>query len=216
MLQRDYYFEFAGMPQCGKTTVMEIIRDFLEGSGYPIAEYRGRSRYSPLYTAPIEDLNLSLACNAVNFTVSAIGIEKEEHKIYLLDKGLIDRCIFTDTLVKHRKVSEPEAEKIKDFLTVPRLLEKLDGIFIFVTLPWVALEREYGDKPPQPGREVMNESFLSDMYSTIMDDYCNPLNFYVKNTQIIRTDEVNEQETVEFVGSNILNTISEYNQGKVK
>src|SRR5712691_11799463 len=144
-LQRDYFFEFAGMPQGGKTTVMKIVRDFLQGRGYPITDYRGGSRYSPLYTAPIQDLNLSLACNAVNFTISATGIKKEEYKIYLLDRGLIDRCIFTDTLVKQRKVSKTEAEKIKAFLTLPSLLEKLDGVFIFVTLPWIALEREYGD-----------------------------------------------------------------------
>jgi hypothetical protein len=207
-LERDYFFEFAGMPQSGKTTIMKNIADILKRDSYPIEKYHGGSKDSPLYTAPIADLNLLLASNAVKFTITAISREKTEHNIYLLDKGLIDRCIFTDTLVRREKVDVEDAEKIRAILTLPRLLEKLDGVFVFVTLPEIALEREYGKMQPEPGRDVMNAGFLSDMYSIITDDYRKRLPSLVKNARIIRTDKEDERETVEIVRNNILNVIN--------
>ena len=207
---RDYFFEFAGMPQSGKTTIMKAIVDILKRSRYPIEEYHGGTRYIPqnMLTAPIADLNLLLAANAVKFTITAISREKAEHKIYLLDKGLVDRCIFTDTLVRREKVHSEDAEKIKAYLTLPRLLEKLDGVFIFVTSPEIALKREYGEMPPQPGRDVMNAGFLSEMYSTIMNDYQKRLPSLVKNARIIRTDQENERETVESVLKQLLSVMN--------
>ncbi len=207
MLKRNYFFEFAGMPQSGKTTIMETIANWLKGSGHTIEEYRGRSRSSRLRSAPIADLNVSLACDAVNFTISAIGLEKPEHKIYLLDKGLVDRCIFTDTLVHYGKVNSTDGNAVKGFLTQPRLLEKLDGVFIFVTLPQIALEREYGIRPPTPGREVMNENFLYIMYETIMKDYFEPQNLLLSNTHLRRSDQKHEENAGKFVRQNILNTV---------
>lgn len=121
---------------------------------------------------------------------------------------MIDRCIFTDTLVRREKVHIEDAEKIKAILTLPRLLEKLDGVFIFVTSPEIALEREYGEMPPQPGRDVMNAGFLSEMYSTIMDDYQKQLHYRINNAQILRTDMEDKQETVELVLKNILDIIN--------
>lgn len=208
-LARDYFFEFAGMPQSGKTTIMKAITDSLKRGRYPIEEYHGGTRYSPqyMYTAPIADLNLLLASNVVKFTITAISREKSEHKIYLLDKGLIDRCIFTDTLVRRGKVNIEDAEKIKTYLTLPRLLEKLDGVFVFVTPPAIALKREYGEMLPQPGREVMNADFLSDMYSIVLDDYQEQLSSRIHNVRVIRTDKENEQETVAHVLKNILSII---------
>ncbi len=207
-LGRDYFFEFAGMPQSGKTTIMETMADLLESSNFLIKKYRGGSKNSPLYPAPIADLNLLLASNAVRFTITALGSETAEHRIYLLDKGLIDRCIFTDTLVRHGKVRSEDAEKIKAFLTLPRLLERLDGVFVFVTSPEIALKREYGEKPPDPGREVMNADFLASMYSTILDDYQEQLHYRVKNARIIRTDKGDEQKTINFVLNDIMGIIN--------
>jgi thymidylate kinase len=206
-LQRDYFFEFAGMPKAGKTTLMETVAHFLQRIGYSIEGYHGDSRYSSIKMSPIADLNISLACNVVNFTITAISLEKSEHKIYLLDKGLIDRCIFTDTLVRRGKVNIEDAEKLKAFLMLPRLLKKLDGVFILMTSPRIALKREYGEMLPQPGREVMNADFLSDMYSIVLDDYQGQLSSRINNVRVIRTDKENEQETVAHVLKNILSII---------
>src|SRR5216683_1014593 len=98
-LKRDYIFEFAGMPKSGKSTIAEIIAHFLKREGLRIHEYDGGSKYSPLCEADIGFLNLSLAYQTGGFVTSAVGGRTKNHKIYLLDKGLIDRLIFTEALL---------------------------------------------------------------------------------------------------------------------
>ena len=171
MLDRNYFFEFAGMPQSGKSIVAEIVGHFLKRRGLPIGEYRGGSRYSPLYNAPIGDLNLWLASRVVNFVIETIGSEKSPYKIFLLDKGLIDRYIFTNTLMHSGKIDENSASRINSFLTFPQLLTSIDGLFIFVTDPVKAVERENDHKLVSTPGEVMNVPFLSQMRTTALEGF---------------------------------------------
>jgi len=169
-LERNYIFEFAGMPQSGKTSVREILAHYVKRMEYPLVEFNGGSRHSrfPIYRMPIGELNEQLAFNIESF-VRSIGEKQDlDHNIYLLDRGLIDRCIFTDALVQANKVSSKEAEKLNAILTMPELLEKLDGVFIFVTSPETALDREYASKlvkrkDVRSHGDVMNEHFLHKM-----------------------------------------------------
>src|SRR2546430_1578598 len=99
MLQRDYFFEFAGMPRAGKTTIVDIVAHYLKRNDYLIEEYSGGSKYNPLYNASIVDLNLSIACKTVDFVICSTRCEEIKQKIYLLDRGIIDRYIFTNALL---------------------------------------------------------------------------------------------------------------------
>src|SRR5690242_9016629 len=98
MLHNRYFFEFAGMPQAGKTEIVDIVAHYLRRKGYPVEVYNGGSEYSPLNDGPIADLNLSLACQVVDWVLNKDRYDNAEHKIYLLDRGLIDRNIFTNAL----------------------------------------------------------------------------------------------------------------------
>jgi hypothetical protein len=171
-LERDYIFEFAGMPQSGKTIVKDILVHYLKRMEYPIIEFNGgsrpRSARLPIYSMPIGELNEELAKEITNFVRSIVEGRKPDHNIYLLDRGLIDRCIFTDALVRDGKVSQEQAKEIYEALTIPEFLERLNGVFIFVTSPDTALVREYADKlvGPEDVRskgDVMNEQFLSNI-----------------------------------------------------
>jgi hypothetical protein len=169
-LDRDYIFEFAGMPQSGKTSVRDILAHYLKRMEYPLVEFNGGSRYSrfPIYRMPIGDLNEELAYNIEGFVRSIGERQNPDHNIYLFDRGLIDRCIFTDALVRADKVSPKQAEKLDAMLTKPELLAKLDGVFIFVTSPETALDREYAGKlvkrqDVRSHGDVMNEHFLLEM-----------------------------------------------------
>jgi hypothetical protein len=169
-LQRSYIFEFAGMPRSGKTLAKEILAHYLKRMDYPLVEYNGGSRYSRLqiYRMSIGELNERLAQDIESFVRSIVEKQDSDHNIYLLDRGLIDRCIFTDALVQDKKVSPEQAERLYKSLTMPELLEKLDGVFIFVTSPETALYREYADKLVERENvrsqgDVMNELFLHEM-----------------------------------------------------
>lgn len=211
-LRRDYFFEFAGMPQSGKSTIADIVAHFLKGRGFVIEEYRGGSRYSPLRSSPIADLNLWLACKTSEFVVTALGREKTIHKIFLLDRGLIDRCMFTDTLLHQGKVDADTAYATKMFLTSPQLLQNIDGIFAFVTTPELALSRENKDKLVKKEGDVMNAAFLRDMRSIVEQDVkwaknLSPLRN--KHVELIDTSEHDgkEKEIAQDITNFILKTI---------
>lgn len=169
-LQRDYFFEFAGMPQSGKSTVEDIVAHYLKRREFLIEEFRGGSRFSPLRFSSIADLNIWVACKTSEFVISALGREKAAHKIFLLDRGLIDRCMFTDTLLRQGKIDGDTAAATKAFLTAPRLLQNIDGVFVFVTTPKLAIIRENKNKLVETEGGVMNKAFLTSMRSTIEDD----------------------------------------------
>ena len=208
-LRRSYIFEFAGMPQSGKTTVIDILVHYLKRMEYPFAEYNGGSRYSPYYHKPIGELNWSLAEQAEKFARSILGSENTDHKIYLLDRGLIDRCIFTDALVQDGKIPEKQAERIYGLLTTSELLDRLDEVFIFITSPETAIEREYQGKLIKPGDalsqgEVMNKDFLLKLKKA-----AKVRNFWamehVKNIELINTEQFDED--MQAIAMNILITI---------
>jgi hypothetical protein len=170
-LERSYIFEFAGMPQSGKTTVKEILVHYLKRMEYPFVEYNGGSRHShlPIYDMPIGELNEKLAYQIENFVRTEMERQNSAPNIYIFDRGLIDRCIFTDALVRANKVSPKLAEKLYTILTASELLDKLDGVFIFTTSPQTALDREYADKlvkrkDVRSQGDVMNDRFLSEMH----------------------------------------------------
>lgn len=169
-LHRDYFFEFAGMPQSGKSTLEDIVAHFLKREGYIIEEFQGGSRHSPLRFSSIADLNVWLASKISGFVIGAVGREAATHKIFLLDRGLIDRCMFTDTLLREGKIDENTTSATKAFLTSPRLLQNIDGVFVFVTTPNLAIMRENENKLVESEGGVMNKAFLTTMRSTIESD----------------------------------------------
>lgn len=149
---------------------------------------------------PIGDLNEKLAQNIKQFMNNTLERQRYEHNIYLIDRGIIDRCIFTDALVQDNKVSPGQAEEIHQFLAAPEFLEKLDGVFIFVTSPETALYREYKGKLVERAKvrsqgDVMNEHFLGEMRSAA-EEWNNRVNnrgsnYYVKHTQLVDTTPKN-------------------------
>ena len=209
-LQRDYFFEFAGMPQSGKSSVEDIVAHYLKRQGFVIEEYRGGSRYSPLRFSSIADLNLWLACKTAEFVISALGREKAIHKIFLLDRGLIDRCVFADALLRQGKIDENTAFATKMFLTSSRLLQNIDGVFVFVTTPKLAIMRENENKLVETEGGVMNTVFLEYMRSAVEDDVERTKAFLPgKHVQLIDTgkDDGKEAETARDIVSTILDIV---------
>jgi hypothetical protein len=216
-LERSYIFEFAGMPQSGKTSVKEILAHYMKKMEYPIVEFNGGSRHSGLptiYSMPIGELNEHLANQIEKFVRFEVERQNPDHNIYLLDRGLIDRCIFTDALVRANKFSPNEAEKLYVSLTAPELLEKLDGVFIFATSPQTALDREYADKlvkreDVRSHGDVMNEHFLREMrFATIEwhDKLIRRSIGQVSHAELIDTTPIDTD--MQMVAKNVFDSIS--------
>ena len=186
-LERNYIFEFAGMPQSGKTVVKGILAHYLKRMEYPVVEFNGGSRHSrfPIHRMPIGELNQKLAQNIEEFVRDIRESPGPDSNIYLLDRGLIDRCIFTKSLALDKKVSQEQEERLYESLTSSELLDRLNGVFIFITSPETSLKREYEGKlvehkDVRSQGEVMNEQFLNEMHIAA-DEWYTRINRQVNN-----------------------------------
>src|ERR1043165_5333867 len=105
------------MPKSGKTTIFNIVNHYLKRQGYLIEEFHGGGRYSPIDKSAITSLNIYLACRAVDFILISSAKEKVHHRVYLMDRGLFDRMLFTRALELMEKIDRSEAEAISHFLS---------------------------------------------------------------------------------------------------
>lgn len=190
MLQRDYFFEFAGMPKSGKTTIADTVIHFLKREGYKIKDYHGGGRYSPIDKSSLVDLNLYLACKAINFIVTSANSEKVENKIYILDRGIFDRCVFTKALLKMGKIDLEQYTRITNFLGIPFIANKIDAVFLTITTPELSIEREYKNKIVQKQGRVMNTDFLKLLRESSLEEFETRKSIF-KNMRLINTEELN-------------------------
>jgi hypothetical protein len=143
-----------------------VVVHFLKRSGFKVAEYHGGGRYEPIDKSSLAALNLHLALKAVEFVLLNVEREKVANRIFVMDRGLFDRQIFTEVLRDLGKIDQTEATVLLGLLRLPRLADHIDGLFLFVTQPDSSIAREYQDKlVKSPGR-VMNTTFLESLRGT--------------------------------------------------
>jgi hypothetical protein len=208
MLNRDFFFEFAGMPKSGKTTTLDVIVHFLKRREYRVEEYHGGGRYSPIDKSSLASLNIYLACKAMEFIVTSAEKEKIHSRIFIMDRGLFDRMLFTKALKEMNKINDEEFESISKFLSIPRITSKLDGVFLFTTSPELSIERENKNKLIVKTGRVMNTDFLSMLRRVSLDAVENPLEAFPPAT-LINTEELDGKikESAQIIADVIINKI---------
>jgi hypothetical protein len=165
-IARDYFFEFAGMPKSGKSTVADVVVHFFKRTGTPVTEFHGGGRYVPIDKKARGSLNLVIACRTAEYLVTQSEREVVTPRIYLLDRGPFDCCVFTTALVESGTISREEAASVESLLTVPRIAGRIDGVFAFITTPALSLSREASHKLSVGAGRVMNESTLARLRNT--------------------------------------------------
>ena len=187
MITQDFYFEFAGMPKSGKTTIFDIVIHFLKRKGFSVGEYHGGGRFSPIDKSSLSSLNTYLAIKSVEFLLVNSEREKVQSKIFMMDRGIFDRCIFTHALNRMGKIDDKETQAIMNFLTIPKHTDLIDTIFLFVTNPELSIQREFKNKLIEKNGRVMNKSFLELLRSVTLDEYQKSTrvssNFYLVDTE---------------------------------
>lgn len=158
-LSRDIVIEFAGMPKSGKTTVLDIIAHYLRRQSLPVSEFHGGGRYAPISKKDLPRLNVYLACEAIRYVLAADQLHREP-RIHLMDRGIVDRMIFTVALNSIGQLSGEQCDKMIGLLALPEIVERIDNAFIFVTDAEKSLEREAKNKLSTHGGRIMNNDRL--------------------------------------------------------
>ncbi len=169
-LDRNYFFEFSGMPKSGKTTTIESIRHFYKRLGFKVKNFSGHDRRIDIDKSYPRELNIVLASRAVEYIV-AHSVRNQEPTIYFMDRGIFDRSVFIDMELRHGNISCDEANTLTKYLLMEKNCKLIDGVFVFSVSAEISLKREY-DKTllKIPGR-VMNESYLTEFQNVLTKRY---------------------------------------------
>lgn len=163
-LQKDVVIEFAGMPKSGKTTTLDVVAHYLRRNSLSVSEFHGGGRYAPIDKRNIGELNIYLACEAVRYLLS-IGQRDCAPRVHLMDRGVIDRTIFTMALNSLERLSDQQYDSLGRLMSLTEVTRRLDMAFLFVTSPQKSLEREAFNKLTSRDGRVMNTPLLSALRS---------------------------------------------------
>lgn len=165
-LERDIVIEFAGMPKSGKTTVLDIVAHYLRRQSLPVAEFHGGGKYAPIGKQDLPGLNIYLACESLRYVLAADQLYREP-RIHLMDRGVVDRIIFTIALNSIGRLSDEQRGSMLSMLALPEVITKIDKALVFITDPKKSLARETINKLSDRDGRIMNTSLLTALRNAV-------------------------------------------------
>lgn len=164
----NVFFEFSGMPKSGKSTNIDVLRTYFQRRGYDVRVFHDAAADSEIDKDQIGALNIQIASELVRFIVTAEYSKNPRRSIVFLDRGIFDRCVFTQVLRDQGRIGEREATAVKSFILQERLLSLVSKVFLFVADEKDCLDRENRNAlSPSDGR-IMNANFLTKFKNTAL------------------------------------------------
>lgn len=133
-------YEFSGLPKSGKTTIIDIVSHYFRRKGFRVLVHRDTGTYAPIRKNELGALNIYLASQAVTFLLETYYSAHSDHQLIFIDRGLFDRCVFSETLRELGYIDERECAVVNNFLLTPRLTGTLARVFLFTISPELSLK----------------------------------------------------------------------------
>ncbi|HUU83057.1 MAG TPA: NUDIX domain-containing protein [Phycisphaerae bacterium] len=161
--QRPFFFEFAGTPKSGKSTIIGIVSHFLHRTGFSVVQpVEGASLRTP---ETLRDdwlaFNAWSVCCALHHILE-MAHEKEPPEIVLLDRGLFDAAAWMEFLeASQGRLSDLDRAVITDFLMLDLWRKREVAVFLFTADRQTSLARETHCKLTAEHGSVMNPEILA-------------------------------------------------------
>lgn len=158
------FFEFAGSPKAGKSTIIGIVSHFLRRMGFRV----GHPAEGASLRLPPDLKNDLLAFNTWSAAYAVTTILEDSHagdpdEIVILDRGLFDAVAWMTYLETQAQLSEQDRSVISAFLLIERWRLRQSGVFLFTADFTTSLARETECRLTlNPGR-AMNSEFLGSL-----------------------------------------------------
>ncbi len=162
------YIELAGSPKSGKDSIVKGLRDYFRYMDTNIAETKGGISKSPLKgKTSIEALIWSMCDLQQNFLCQ----RQTEAKYMLLNRGFFDRLIWIEQYLKLGILDEKTASKYTECWLEFALDRKSTTVFLLITSPEAAMERDPRIMRGESTQTVMNQEFLCSFNESCMEAY---------------------------------------------
>jgi len=156
--------EFAGSPQAGKTTTIEIVHHFFRRMDLKVwAPSEGASKRTPYHLR--RDL-VAYNAWALNYAISELLVayhNVERQDLVILDRGPFDSLAWQKVLEGRGDLSRDERDIMHRFALHPRWTRLVSRVYLFTCDPEISLERENRSKLTSKGGIVMNPRTLGEL-----------------------------------------------------
>lgn len=162
------YIELAGTPKSGKDSLVKGLRDYFRYMDTNIVETKGGISRSPLKgKTSVEALIWSMCDLQLNYLCQ----RQVEAKYMLLNRGFFDRLIWIEQYLKLGILDKETIKKYTECWLEFALDRKNTTVFLLITSPESAIERDPRIMNGKSTQTVMNQDFLRFFNESCMEAY---------------------------------------------
>jgi len=162
------YIELAGTPKSGKDSIIRGLRDYFHYIDTDISETKGGISKSPIKEkTSIEALIWSMCDLQLNY----LSQRQQTVKYMLLNRGFFDRLIWIEQYLKLGILNEETATKYAEYWIMAALDRSDTTVFLLITSPETAMERDPRILNGKSTQTVMNPDFLRSFNDSCLEAY---------------------------------------------
>ena len=165
--------EFAGMPRSGKSSSIDIVRDYFARMGYEVVVASEAARSCPFSRENRIEIASWAANHALN-TVLEASLHTTQKSIVLQDRGLFDALAFFHLLLIDHLIDKETLDGFIRYFDNPIWLRRVDLVVLFDIAPERAIDRDIAAYLGSGPGLITNKSRLMklrEIYNTIYCDH---------------------------------------------
>jgi len=129
-----YIIEFAGMPNTGKTSCIDLVADLYRRHGHTVRVEAERAQVCPFLPTYRHRFATWMADQAARTVARATEVEDQD-TLVLVDRGIFDSIAFLDLLCVQGRVNEEERDKLLDVSGIARHIPQVGLVLLFMAKP---------------------------------------------------------------------------------
>lgn len=133
--------EFTGLPRSGKSTQIDILRDYFTRKGMSVVVIGEAAKRCPFDKKNRIEVACWMANNALNSILEA-QLGGKSNTIYLQDRGLFDAIAFFYLLYHEHFINESEFKNLLNYYAIERWFNYVDLAIYFDIQPNLAISRD--------------------------------------------------------------------------
>jgi thymidylate kinase len=195
--KRPVFVELLGTPEAGKTTVIRPVASMLEQQGYKVKVLPEAAEQIPVKFPRGELLeNTWIRSKTVNQVIEACMYDCD---IVLVDRGIVDTCIWNEICRQRLELSETLCKEIVQLFNSLDIFPDL-SVVLYVPAE-IAIQRRHGE-----GR-IVTRKFVR-FFNDVVLSYLNSPKIPQKNPRLIRdTSNITPEECAEAITKYILKNL---------